>query len=205
MRPVSSAARVSDSAPEREFPANAGAVEVLLIEDELAMRRYLRLALHEQGYAMLEATSGRQGADLALRRQPSVVLLDLGLPDINGLQVIHLIRRVSAIPIIVISAQDGQEHKVLALDAGADDYLTKPFAPDELLARIRVALRHALRPAHEELPAFRSGELEVDFDARYVRVAGREVHLTPTEYKLLSVLIRSAGKVVTHRQLLHQV
>jgi two-component system KDP operon response regulator KdpE len=179
---------------------------VLLIEDELAMRRLLQVTLSHNGYRLLEATTGQEGTYLAQRRQPDLILLDLGLPDASGIAVTQTIRRTSEVPIIVISARDTEDQKIAALDAGADDYVTKPFAPGELLARIRVALRHSLRHDRSLLTgSFRVGELEVDFDARRVVVAGREVHLTPTEYKLLCVLIASAGKVVTHRHLLHEV
>jgi len=182
------------------------ATSVLLIEDELAMRRLLQVTLSHHGYRLLEATTAREGTYLAQRRQPDLVLLDLGLPDSSGVEVTSVIRRTSEVPIIVISAQNAEDQKISALDAGADDYITKPFAPGELLARMRVAIRRSIR-VERALPAgaFRVGELQVDFDARRVRVGRREVHLTPTEYKLLGVLIASAGKVVTHRQLLHEV
>jgi two-component system KDP operon response regulator KdpE len=179
---------------------------VLVIDDELAMRRLLQVTLNHHGYRLLEATTGQEGTYLAQRRSPDVILLDLGLPDASGIAVTQTLRRTSEVPIIVISARDTEDQKIAALDAGADDYVTKPFATGELLARIRVALRHSLR--HDRAAqsgTFRVGELEVDFDARRVLVAGRQVHLTPTEYKLLCVLIASAGKVVTHRHLLHEV
>ncbi|HTQ04659.1 MAG TPA: response regulator [Polyangiaceae bacterium] len=181
-------------------------LSVLVIEDEVAMRRLLQVTLSHHGYRLLEATTAREGTYIAQRRQPDLVLLDLGLPDASGVEVTDTIRRTSEVPIIVISARDAEDQKISALDAGADDYITKPFAPGELLARMRVAIRRSIRHDHV-LPAgaFCVGELAVDFDARRVRVGRREVHLTPTEYKLLGVLIASAGKVVTHRQLLHEV
>jgi two-component system, OmpR family, KDP operon response regulator KdpE len=179
---------------------------VLMIEDELAMRRLLQVTLSHHGYRLLEATTGLEGTYVAQRKQPDLILLDLGLPDTSGIEVTHTIRRTSEVPIIVISARDTEDQKILALDAGADDYITKPFAPGELLARMRVALRRSVRHDRSLLAgSFCVGELAVDFDARTVRVASRDVHLTPTEYKLLCVLIASAGKVVTHRQLLGEV
>ena len=179
---------------------------VLVIEDEPQMRRFLRGALHAHEYHVVEAASAREGMAQAAGRNPDVVLLDLGLPDLDGLQVTAEIRRSSRTPIIVISAR-GQEHdKVTALDLGADDYLTKPFAVPELLARIRVALRHsALPPGSSGDSQFRAGELRVDLIRRQVFLGDEEAHLTPTEYKLLATLIRHAGRVVTHRQLLQEV
>ena len=177
---------------------------VLLIEDEPQMRRYLRAALESHDYRLVEATTAREGLAQATGRNPDVILLDLGLPDGDGIDVARRIREWSSTPIIVISAR-GQEHdKVAALDAGADDYLTKPFGTDELLARLRVALRHAARGATDE-PVFTTGALRVDFAARQVFVNDQEIHLTPTEYRLLTTLVRNAGKVVTHRLLLKEV
>ena len=177
---------------------------VLLIEDEPQMRRYLRTALESHDYRLVEATTAREGLVQATGRNPDVILLDLGLPDGDGIDVARRIREWASTPIIVISAR-GQEHdKVAALDAGADDYLTKPFGTDELLARLRVALRHAARAATDE-PVFTTGALRVDLAARQVFVNDKEIHLTPTEYKLLTTLVRNAGKVVTHRLLLKEV
>ena len=179
---------------------------VLVIEDEPQMRRFLRGALRAHQYQVVEAASAREGMTQAAGRNPDVVLLDLGLPDLDGLQVTQKIRRSSRTPIIVISAR-GQEHdKVTALDLGADDYLTKPFGVPELLARIRVALRHsALPPGSSADPVFQAGELRVDLVRRQVFLSTVEAHLTPTEYKLLTTLVRHAGRVVTHRQLLQEV
>jgi two-component system KDP operon response regulator KdpE len=179
---------------------------VLLIEDEPQMRRFLRTTLRANDYQVVEAASAREGLAQAAGRNPEVILLDLGLPDLDGLQVTREIRRSAATPIIVISAR-GQEHdKVTALDLGADDYLTKPFGAPELLARIRVALRHsAFAPESMAEPVFRAGELRVDLVRRQVFRGNEEAHLTPTEYKLLAALIRQAGQVITHRQLLLQV
>ena len=180
--------------------------QVLLIEDEPQMRRFLRITLQSQGYVLHEATSGQEGLVQAAAHNPDIVLLDLGLPDMDGLEVTARLREWSQIPIIIISAREQELDKVKALDAGADDYLTKPFNAGELLARIRVALRHALRQrsGHNE-PVFICRDLRVDMAQRRVFVRDGEVHLTPIEYKLITTLIRHAGKVVTHRQLLLEV
>jgi two-component system KDP operon response regulator KdpE len=179
---------------------------VLLIEDEPQMRRFLSATLRAHEYQVVEATTAREGLAQAAGRNPEVILLDLGLPDRDGLEVTREIRRSARTPIIVLSAR-GQEHdKVTALDLGADDYLTKPFGVSELLARVRVALRHsALPPAMEGSAVFTAGELRVDLLRRQVFRGEHEIHLTPTEYKLLAALIRQVGKVVTHRQLLEEV
>ena len=179
---------------------------VLVIEDEPQMRRFLRAALESHGFRPLEATTAHEGVTQATGRNPDIILLDLGLPDADGINLTRQIREWSQTPIIVISARGKEEDKVAALDAGADDYLTKPFATGELMARLRVALRHASRPADAPPePVFTTGDLRVDLVRRQVFVRDREVHLTPTEYKLLSLLIRHAGKVLTHRQLLKDV
>ncbi|HEU5040320.1 MAG TPA: response regulator [Gemmatimonadales bacterium] len=179
---------------------------VLLIEDEPQMRRYLTATLRAQGFQVVEAATAREGLAQAAGRNPDLVLLDLGLPDRDGLEVARAIRRSARTPIIVISAR-GQEHdKVSALDLGADDYLTKPFGLPELLARIRVALRHSAVPANAPAePLFEVGGLRVDLLRRQVLRDEQEIHLTPTEYKLLATLVRQAGRVVTHAQLLHEV
>jgi two-component system KDP operon response regulator KdpE len=179
---------------------------VLLIEDEPQMRRFLRTALDANDYRLVEAETAKEGLAQAAARNPDVILLDLGLPDRDGLQVARELRGWSTTPIIVLSARGREEDKVRALDLGADDYLTKPFGVEELLARIRVALRHAaLPPGAGPGPVFEAGDLRVDLAARRVTRAGQEVHLTPTEYKLLTTLVRHAGKVLTHRQLLKEV
>jgi two-component system KDP operon response regulator KdpE len=178
---------------------------VLLIEDEPQMRRFLRAALESHDYRLVEATTSREGLAQATARSPDVILLDLGLPDGDGIDLARRIREWSATPIVVISARGKEQDKVAALDAGADDYLTKPFGTDELLARLRVALRHAARLAAPAEPVFAVDELRVDLAARRVFARGAEIHLTPTEYKLLTALVRDAGKVVTHRQLLNEV
>jgi two-component system, OmpR family, KDP operon response regulator KdpE len=179
---------------------------VLLIEDEPQMRRFLRTALESNDYRLVEAGTAKEGLAHAASRNPDVILLDLGLPDRDGLEVARELREWSGTPIIVISARGQEEDKVKALDLGADDYLTKPFGVEELLARIRVALRHAATPAGAvPEPIFESGELRVDLPNRRVWRAGEEVHLTPTEYKLLVTMVRHAGKVLTHRMLLKEV
>jgi two-component system KDP operon response regulator KdpE len=178
---------------------------VLLIEDDSQIRRFLRAALPPHGYRLLEAATGTEGLREAATRTPELILLDLGLPDIDGLEVTRRLREWSSVPIVVLSARGLERDKVAALDAGADDYLTKPFGVEELLARLRVALRHAAGATAPGSSLFTVGALSVDLGARIVRVDGRDVHLTPTEFKLLALLVRHAGKVVTHRQLLVEV
>ena len=179
---------------------------VLIIEDEAPMRRFLRASLRANGFQVVEAATAREGLAQAAGRNPEVILLDLGLPDGDGRDVARELRRSSRAPIIVLSARGLEHDKVTVLDLGADDYLTKPFGMGELLARIRVALRHATLPAGSSTGTrYRAGDLLVDLSARTVHRAGAEVHLTPTEYKLLATLIRQAGRVVTHRQLLQEV
>lgn len=170
------------------------------------MRRFLRATLRAHGYQVVEAATAREGLAQAAGRNPELVLLDLGLPDLDGLEVVRTIRRSARTPVIVISARGQEQDKVAALDLGADDYLTKPFGASELLARIRVALRRAaLPPGAPEEPVFQSGELRVDLVRRQVFRGQEEAHLTPTEYRLLAALIRHAGRVSTHRQLLEEV
>ncbi len=179
---------------------------VLLIEDEPQMRRFLRITLQSQGYRLVETATAQEGLTQAALRSPDVVLLDLGLPDLDGLEVTKRLREWTLTPIIVISAREQEQDKIHALDAGADDYLTKPFNAGELLARIRVALRHAGRQGgNQNEPVFALHNVRVDLGQRRVVVDDKEVHLTPIEYKLLTVLIRHAGKVLTHRQLLKEV
>ncbi|HEV2055047.1 MAG TPA: response regulator [Methylomirabilota bacterium] len=179
---------------------------VVLVEDEPQIRRFLRATLTGQGYRLFEAPTGTDGIIEVGSRQPDVVIIDLGLPDMDGIEVIRRLREWTAVPIIVLSARGQERDKVTALDAGADDYVSKPFGASELLARIRVSLRHAAGASHEaDEAAFRVGELHVDLLRRHVAVGAAEVRLTPTEYKLLTTLIRHAGKVVTHQQLLREV
>ena len=174
-----------------------------MIDDEKQIRKLLRIVLEEEHYRVLESDCGKQGlSDVALRR-PDVVLLDLGLPDIDGLEALKRLREWNHVPVLILSVRDGPEDKIAALDAGADDYVTKPFESGELLARLRAILRRAA-PASEE-PYFRAGSLAIDFNAREVTLDGREVKMTPTEYALLKILAQHAGKVVTHKQLLREV
>ena len=179
---------------------------ILLIEDDPQIRRFLRTSLGVQGYELIEAETGNDGLALAASQVPDVVILDLGLPDLEGIEVIRRLREWSSMPIIILSARGQERDKVANLDAGADDYLTKPFGMAELLARIRVALRRKL-PAEEgkPVPVFALGDLKVDFERRRVFRGQEEIHLTPIEYKLLSVLVKYRGKVVTHSQLLKEV
>lgn len=176
---------------------------LVVIDDEPQIRRLLQLALEGHGYPVVEAVNGREGVLAVAQNRPDAVVLDLLLPDMSGVEVIRRIREWSEVPILVLSALGQEKEKVSALDAGADDYLTKPFGIEELLARIRVMLRRALRPA--ETPLFRSGPLEVDLSARRVWIKGEELHLTGTEYALLRLFVRHAGKVLTHRQILQEV
>jgi two-component system KDP operon response regulator KdpE len=179
---------------------------VLLVEDESQMRTFVRLALTAHGYRVLEVETGREALQQAAAHTPDLILLDLGLPDMDGLDVTRGLREWSATPIIVISARGQEREKVEALDAGADDYLTKPFGSEELMARVRVALRHAARTAQDPLSSVVTiGALRIDFAKRLVFLAEAEVHLTPIEYKLLVTLTKHAGMVMTHKQLLDQV
>jgi len=181
-------------------------VRILVIEDEPQMQKFLGASLTSEGYRWLEATSGEEGLALVRTHNPDLVLLDLGLPDTDGMDVAREIRAISNRPIIVLSARGQEDDKVRALDVGADDYLTKPFGTGELMARIRVALRHAARAKEERTePVLTVGELEIDLDRHRVTVRGDEVHLTPNEYKLLAYMMKHAGKVLTHRQLLKEV
>jgi two-component system KDP operon response regulator KdpE len=175
----------------------------LVIDDELQIRRLLRVCLEANGYRVLEAATGQEGLAQAAQHPPDVVLLDLGLPDMEGVTVLKRLREWSRVPVVILSVRDREDDKVAALDHGADDYVTKPFGTGELLARLRVAQRHAL-PAGES-PVFRSGELEVDLTARVVKLKGREVKLTATEYSLLRLFVQHVGKVLTHRQILKEV
>ena len=179
---------------------------IVVIEDDPAIRLFLRTGLGAHGFKVFEADRGKQGIVEAGIRKPDLIILDLGLPDMDGVDVIKTIREWSAMPIIILSARSTEQHKIEALDAGADDYLTKPFGLGELLARLRVALRHsASSPEQDQLGVFTSGALKVDLLKRQVVVGDREVHLTPIQYRLLSVLIKNAGKVLTHQYLLKEV
>jgi two-component system, OmpR family, KDP operon response regulator KdpE len=184
---------------------NATGPVVLVVEDELPVRRFLRAALASHGYRVVEAGGLREAEQLAPSHNPDVFLLDLGLPDGDGIDLARRLREWTHAPIIVLSARGREEDKVNALDAGADDYLTKPFGVNELLARLRVALRHAGAGAAAADAVFEVGPLRLDLSRREVTVDGREVRLTPTEWKLLALLARHAGKVLTHRQILKEV
>lgn len=177
---------------------------ILIADDEPQIRRFLRTTLGAQGYVLIEAGAGEEAIIKAASERPDVIILDLGLPDIDGIEVIRRIREWSTTPIIVLSVRGRESDKVQALDTGADDYVTKPFGMDELMARIRTALRNRLRAEVDE-PVFRSGNLVVDLARRIVTVDGGEIRLTPIEFDLLRVLVKYAGKVVTHQQLLREV
>jgi len=176
---------------------------VLVVDDERAIRRFLRASLTAHDYVVLEAASGQEALAAVITGRPDLVILDLGLPDLDGIEVTRLLREWTRIPIIILSVRGQEADKIAALDAGADDYVTKPFGTGELLARMRAALRHAGPPA--EGPVFTSGEFTMDLARRVVTVGAREVQLTPAEYDLLRVLVTHAGKVLTHRQLLREV
>ncbi len=180
------------------------AVSVLIIDDELPIRRLLKRKLTVQNYRVIEAETGKAGLDLLRSEKPDVVILDLGLPDIDGIEVISLMRAFSKVPIVVLSSRGDERTKVEALQRGADDYVTKPFGMDELIARLKTALRHGFHEQGQE-PVFRSGELMVDLAHRRVSVGGEEVKLSPTEFDLLRLLVTHAGRVLTHRQILREI
>jgi len=185
---------------------NSISLRLLLVEDDAHIRRFLRATLVTQGYALLEVETGEEGLAQAAAQVPDLVLLDLGLPDMDGKEVIRRLREWSEVPIIVLTARGQEREKVASLDAGADDYLTKPFGVGELLARIRAAMRRVRMPEQGRVEQVLSlGDVTVDLDRRRVTRGAEEVNLTPIEFKLLSVLIRQRGKVVTHRQLLKEV
>jgi two-component system KDP operon response regulator KdpE len=176
---------------------------VLIVDDEPAIRRFLRVTLTTQDYNIIEAVSGQEALLKAAADKPDIIVLDIGLPDIDGVEVTRLLRQWTQIPIIILSVRGAESDKIAALDAGADDYLTKPFGVGELLARLRAALRRAAQTTSE--PVFTSGNLKVDLSRRLITVSGNEVQLTPTEYELLRVLVTHAGKVLTHHFLLREV
>lgn len=178
-------------------------LRILVVDDERAIRRFLNVTLSANHYQIYEAENGKTALESVLVHRPDLVILDLGLPDMDGVDVVHALREWSQIPILILSVRDQESQKIAALDAGADDYLTKPFGIGELMARMRVAMRRMAGTSQE--PVFVSGELEVDLSRRLVRVGGAEVQLTPTEYDLLRILVTHAGKVLTHHQLLHEV
>ncbi|MEW5956783.1 MAG: response regulator [Chloroflexota bacterium] len=180
-----------------------GGVRVLVVDDERAIQRFLQVSLRVHGHTVFEASSGQEALKAVVIDRPDIIILDLGLPDIDGIEVTRQLREWTQTPIIILSVRDNEMDKIAALDAGADDYLTKPFGAGELMARLRVALRHVA--PHEDAPIFTSGQLTVDLVRRVVTVASREVQLTPTEYDILKVLMRHAGKVVTQPQILQQI
>ncbi|CAB3714907.1 response regulator [Trinickia soli] len=181
------------------------AITVLLIEDDKPIRRLVQVSLEAESIRFLESDTGRKGLSLAASARPDLIIIDLGLPDMDGADVIRQLRDWSSVPVIVLSARTREEEKVAALDAGADDYLTKPFGVPELLARIRAQLRRRNRSASDPSSKLQFGAIEIDFEMRTVRREGQPVHLTPIEYRLLTSLARHAGRVLTHRQLLHEV
>lgn len=176
---------------------------VLIVDDEPAVRRFLRVTLAAQTYNILEATTGQEALATAAKDKPDIIVLDIGLPDIDGVEVTKLLRQWTDMPIIILSVRGSEGDKIAALDAGADDYLTKPFSVGELLARIRAALRRATQKTGG--PIFTNGSLKADLSRRLITVSNLEVQLTPTEYELLRVLITHAGKVLTHHFLLQEV
>ncbi len=179
---------------------------IIVIEDDPQMRRFLRTSLRAQGFAVFDAETGRRGLIEAGTRKPDLIIVDLGLPDMDGVEVVGALRSWTRLPIIILSARTTEQHKIEALDAGADDYLTKPFSIGELLARIRVALRHsAANPQSGESDVFSTGGLTVDLLKRQVSLDGNPVHLTPIQYRLLAMLVKHAGRVLTHRQILSEV
>jgi len=181
-------------------------IKILVVDDEPAMQRFLRTCLAAEGYRVVEASTAHEGIELARTHNPDLVLLDLGLPDMDGMEVTRALREWSARPILVISARGQEGDKVRALDLGADDYLTKPFGTGELLARMRVALRRSARAGQDRPDSvLTAGEIRLDLEKRQVFAGAREVHLTPNEYKLLTFLMKNAGKALTHRQLLKEV
>ena len=184
---------------------NAGHL-ILIVEDEPQIRRFLRTTLTAEGYRVVEAENGERGVTEAATHKPDLVMVDLGLPDIDGVEVVKRIRAWSSLPILILSARSAEANKVAALDAGADDYVTKPFSVGELSARIRVALRHAARGANAgAVDTLHFGNIEVDLERRLIRSEGKDVHLTPIEFRLLGCLAAHAGMVLTHRHLLREV
>lgn len=178
---------------------------ILVIEDEAPIRRFLKMSLLDHGFAFSEASTGKEGLSKVASERPDLVILDLGLPDTDGLEVTRQVREWSNVPIIVLSAREKENDKVEALDAGADDYLVKPFGIGELMARLRVALRHSNRLSEDQLDSnFSFGDIHIDFAKRQILRNTEEIHLTPIEYKLLNTLVRYSGKVVTHKHLLRE-
>jgi two-component system KDP operon response regulator KdpE len=183
----------------------AGGAAVLVVDDDPGILNAVAKNMAKHGYQVETAATGREALERFAARPPDLILLDLGLPDMDGIDIIREVRAGASTPILVLSARGEERDKVLALDSGADDYLTKPFGVEELLARARVALRHAARPTAGAEPIVRTGALEIDIERRRVRVNGQDIHLTPTEFSMLSVLARNAGRVLTDRMLLHEI
>ena len=188
---------------ERNTDSNTACVRILVVDDETAILRFLETVLDSEGFNLYKAENGHLALAAAATVRPDLVLLDLGLPDMDGIEVVKRLREWSKVPIIVVSVRDREDDKVKALDAGADDYLTKPFGIGELLARIRASLRRTLHQVPE--PVYRMGDLEVDLIHRRVLLAGIEIQLTPTEYDILRLLVTNAGKVLTHQQMYKQI
>lgn len=188
---------------EQEIPENNHEIRVLVIDDDAGVRRFLRTTLNAHAYCVCGAATGQEGILQIANFQPDLILLDIGLPDLNGIEIIKSIRQWSEIPILIISVHDRDIDKVEALDSGADDYIVKPFRMGELMARMRVALRHVLSTCYE--PIFANGDLQVDLATQSVEIRGQEISLTPTEYELLRILINHAGKVITHQQLWNHI
>jgi two-component system KDP operon response regulator KdpE len=178
-------------------------LRILVVDDERAIRRFLRTSLQAYGYTIYEATSGEEALIEMAAKRPDLVILDIGLPGKNGVEITKELREWSNVPILILSVQDQEKDKIAALDAGADDYLAKPFGLGELMARMRVAMRHANKQSNE--PVFETGDLRVDLAKRIVKLREREIALTPTEYDLLRILVQEAGKVLTHRQIIHSL
>lgn len=176
---------------------------ILVVDDENSIRRYLRAALSTQGFTIYEAANGNEAINVVITHHPDIIILDLGLPDIDGIEVTRRLREWSQTPIIILSVREAENDKIAALDAGADDYLTKPFGTGELMARIRVVMRRLAGKQDE--PVLQAGDLKMDISRRVVTVKDEQISLTPTEYEILRLLLQNAGKVITHRQLLRQV
>lgn len=182
---------------------NETSLRIFIVDDELAIRRFLHTSLQAHGYSTYEAATGQEALSEVISKRPDLIILDLGLPDIDGVEVTKRLREWSDIPILILSVRDQEKDKIAALDAGADDYLTKPFGVGELMARMRVAIRRSHSQLHQ--PIFETGDLRLDFSKRIVYVENKEISLTPTEYDLLRVLAQDAGKVLTHRQIIRSV
>ena len=182
---------------------NENGLRVLVVDDERAIRRYLHAALNADGYTVYEASGGKEALNMVVANRPDLIILDLGLPDLDGVEVTRQLREWTSIPIIILSVREQESDKINALDAGADDYLTKPFSSGELLARMRAAVRHTTQNTPDFIFVF--DKLHVDLTRRLVKVGDEVISLTPTEYDLLRILVQNAGKVITHRHLLRQV